>query len=106
MVIEMRCLKRVWVDGFVIWPFIFIESKRFSRILRHEQIHLKQMNELLVIPFYVLYVLNFLVNLIRYKFNIKMAYYNISFEREAYRGQYIKNYLQKRELFAWVKLLL
>ena len=89
----------------MIWPFIFIESKRFSRILRHEQIHLKQMNELLVIPFYVLYVLNFIINLIRYRFNIRMSYYNIIFEREAYRGQYIKDYLQKREVFAWVRLL-
>ena len=106
MIIEIRGLKKLWVDGFVIWPFIFIESKQFNRILRHEQIHFKQMNEMLVIPFYVLYVLNFIINLIRYKFNIKMAYYNISFEREAYRGQYMKNYLQKRERFSWVKLLL
>lgn len=46
----------------------------------HEAIHTKQMKELLYVPFYILYILEWLYRLTQ-KGN---AYKNISFEKEAY----------------------
>ena len=50
--------------GITIWPFIFLRYDvkhhgiiRYSRLVNHEKIHLRQQIELLIIPFYILYVL-------------------------------------------------
>ena len=49
----------------------------------HEAIHTAQMRELLYVPFYLLYVLEWLWHLARLR-DMKAAYRAISFEREAY----------------------
>ncbi len=64
--------------------------------LRHEEIHTRQMKDLLYIPFYVLYFLEWLFLLLRY-FNFHKAYRAISFEREAYGNQFNPDYLQNRQ---------
>ncbi len=68
-------------------------------IVNHERIHTAQMKELLWLPFYVLYVLEWLFLIIRY-FDWDKAYRSISFEREAYQHGHDLNYLQKRKHFA------
>ncbi|MDO4511430.1 MAG: hypothetical protein Q4B68_06415 [Bacteroidales bacterium] len=65
--------------------------------IRHERIHTRQMLELGILPFYVLYVLEWLVRL-PMRGN---AYRSISFEREAYAHERDKHYLQQRPLYAW-----
>jgi hypothetical protein len=72
--------------------------------LRHESIHTRQMRELLYVPFYVLYVLEWLVRLIQHR-HFMRAYLSISFEREAYAHQYEPDYLQQRHHFAWLRYL-
>ena len=67
--------------------------------IRHEQIHTRQMCELWVLPFYVLYVGEWLVRLML----SGDAYRNISFEREAYSHEHDADYLQHRSRFAWRK---
>lgn len=74
-----------------------------ERMIRHETIHTKQMKELLFIPFYILYVIEWLVKLLFYG---KQAYRNISFEREAYSNEYDLNYLGNRKRFAFVKYII
>ncbi|MCM1028022.1 MAG: hypothetical protein NC342_00685 [Pseudoflavonifractor sp.] len=74
-----------WIDRFVI---------------NHERIHTAQQHELLFIPFYILYILEWLVRLIRYR-NFHKAYLNISFEREAYANGHNLAYLPSRRPFAW-----
>lgn len=64
----------------------------------HEAIHTAQMRELLYVFFYLLYVLEWLVNLVRFRHG-KTAYYEISFEREAYRHQEAPDYLKFRKKF-------
>ena len=69
-----------------IWPFILIKEKRFTEdfvFMNHEKIHFRQQIEMLVIPFYIWYCLEFLLRWIQYK-KKRLAYLNISFEREAY----------------------
>ena len=66
--------------------------------LNHEAIHTAQMRELLYVPFYVLYVLEWLWQLPRYPKRHE-AYRNISFEREAYAHQAEPDYLKTRPKF-------
>lgn len=74
-----------------------------ERMIRHETIHTKQMKELLFIPFYVLYVFEWLLKL---PFYGKQAYRNISFEREAYSNESDLNYLGERKWFAFLKYII
>lgn len=90
-----------------IYPFILLKNKdqKVDKILiNHERIHLKQQIELLILPFYLLYLFNYLINLIRYK-NHYLAYFNIVFEKEAYTCDQDLNYLQHRKLFSWLKYI-
>lgn len=56
------------------------------------------MKELLYIPFYILYGLEYLKNL--WKYTPHKAYLNISFEREAYANENNFEYLKTRKHYA------
>ena len=58
---------------------------------RHEGTHTIQMLEVGILPYYPLYVLEFLIKLIIYR-NWHTAYRAISFEREARMAQYEVDY--------------
>lgn len=92
--------------AITLWPFIFVRSDKRHRFgessERHERIHLKQQAEMLVLPFYLWYAIEYLVRLVLY-FNAKDAYYNLSFEQEAYLNQYDVDYLDNRKPYAWVR---
>ena len=64
--------------------------------VNHEAIHTEQMKELLYVGFYLCYLAEWIVRL----FMKGNAYRNISFEKEAYRGQRIPGYVQTRQRFA------
>ena len=71
--------------------------------LNHEGIHTAQMKELLYVPFYILYGVEYLLKLLKY-FDGHEAYKNISFEREAYRYERDLQYLQSRKHYGqWRK---
>jgi|TARA_R110002124_G_scaffold89538_2_gene228822 beta-lactamase regulating signal transducer with metallopeptidase domain len=100
------------IGGITLWPFIilreyyqgttnFWRAKR-EKIINHESIHIAQQGELLVIPFYVLYILEWFIKLFFYG---SRAYYNISFEREAYKNELDLTYLSKRKRYSWIKLI-
>ena len=72
--------------------------------MNHERIHLKQQLELLILPFFIWYGLEFLVRLLQYK-NRREAYLNISFEREAYHNEFNLEYLKKRPFWCFLKYL-
>ena len=77
------------------------DAKINDVIVNHESIHTSQMKEMLYIPFYLLYVTEWLIKLL-FKGS---AYRNISFEREAYDNQYNLNYLKERKRYNWIKRL-
>lgn len=88
-------------EGLTLWPVIILKHDDLKEdvvLLNHERIHLKQQLELLIVPFYILYFLEWLVGIIRYK-NAHLAYRNISFEKEAYHNEENLNYLKNRSLF-------
>ncbi len=97
------------IGGITIYPYIILRDKylgkKAARLINHESIHIKQQEELLVLPFYILYVCEWLVKSIIYR-SFNKAYYNISFEREAYENQNKWTYLQKRKKFAWFKRII
>ena len=71
-----------------------------ATVLNHEKIHTAQMKELWYIPFYVIYLLEWVVRL----FMPGNAYRNISFEREAYDNEGNMSYLASRKRYAmWRK---
>ena len=73
-------------------------------VINHERIHTTQMRELLFVPFYILYVAEWLVRLVQYR-NRDTAYRNISFEREAYAYGHSLDYLRRRRRYAWLRFL-
>ncbi|MBK9732419.1 MAG: hypothetical protein IPO83_14285 [Chitinophagaceae bacterium] len=88
-----------------LFPFILFRDSYLvndSIILNHELIHLRQQLELLILPFYFLYLLHYLINRFKYPDHYS-AYRNIIFEREAYANDHDLNYLKKRKWFAFVK---
>ena len=70
--------------AITLFPFVFYNGEAMTeRDIRHETVHLWQQVALLVLPFYVLYFLFWIINLIRFR-NSQRAYMNIPFERSAY----------------------
>jgi hypothetical protein len=99
-------INKLPATAMALYPFIIFknqEVKANSRIIRHELIHFRQQLELLVLPFYVLYSLNYLLNLIIYR-NHHKAYRNICFELEAYANDDNPDYLLRRNMFAWINV--
>ena len=71
-------------------------------VINHESIHTKQIIELGFIFFYIIYVIEWIIRLCQY--GKKRAYYEISFEKEAYNHQYDFSYLENRKHYAqWRK---
>lgn len=93
--------------GLTVFPFVFIKYAFDSEnkvLVNHEKIHLRQQLELLVLPFFVWYFVEYAVRLLQYK-NANLAYRNISFEREAYDNEQHLNYLETRTFFTFLNYL-
>lgn len=93
--------------GITLYPFIFLKNKNLKKdviLLNHERIHLKQQKELLIVFFYVFYGIEWLCKFVKYR-DYNTAYFNLSFEREAYQCEKDLNYLDKRKWWAFFKYL-
>ncbi|OOG76964.1 hypothetical protein B0E44_03180 [Flavobacterium sp. A45] len=93
--------------GLTVFPFVFIKyAFDFENkvLVNHEKIHIRQQIELLVLPFFLWYFVEYAVRLLQYK-NANLAYRNISFEREAYANEQHLNYLETRTYFSFLKYL-
>lgn len=77
-------VSRFWTSFFsagkasavTIFPFIFLrnrQDKYDNTLINHERIHLAQAMELLVLPFYIWYLIEFFVHFVRYG-NFQHAY--------------------------------
>lgn len=69
--------------------------------INHESIHIAQYEELWVAGFLFLYLLDYLVGRLKYKYTHNKAYRMIRFEQEAYGHQYVMSYLATRTTKAW-----
>ena len=106
-VVVFKYLTPKWVRGITIFPFILLsyrQDKQNFVLLNHEKIHIRQQTELLVIPFFIWYGLEFLFRFIQYR-NARQAYLNISFEREAYQNEKNLHYLKQRSFWRFLKFI-
>jgi hypothetical protein len=101
------------VGGIALFPVIVLREKyknsqdhfwikRGKEVINHESIHFQQALELGVLPFYILYVLEWFFKL---PFYGAKAYENISFEREAYGNDSNLKYLETRKRYNWIHLI-
>ena len=106
LVVNKYILRNKFV-GITLWPFIVMKHKVLKEdkvFLNHERIHLRQQLELLILPFFLIYGIEYLVRLIQYK-NSYSAYRNISFEREAYQNETNLTYLKKKKIWSFLRFL-
>ena len=107
MVVFSKYLFHSNFNAIAIWPFIILKSKNLKDndvLIYHEKIHLQQQKEMLWLFFFIWYLIEFLLKLIKFK-NPMMAYRNLSFEREAYANEHDKSYLKKRNFWNFIKYL-
>lgn len=106
LVVNKYLLRKRFV-GVTLWPFIVMrntELKDDATFLNHEKIHIRQQAEMLVLPFFMWYTVEYLIRLIQYRDNY-VAYLNISFEREAYARECEQDYLDKRTFWSFLAYL-
>ena len=88
-----------------LFGFFLTQDKSWidKYVINHELIHSAQQKELLWIPFYVIYLIEWLFRLCQFG-SWHKAYMNISFEKEAYHYGNNLEYLKLRKTFAqWRK---
>lgn len=93
--------------GLTIFPFVILANEKDRQnqsLINHEKIHIRQQLELLLLPFFIWYFLEYLIRLVHYGRH-GIAYRNISFEREAYDNDYNLDYIQKRKFWNFVNYI-
>ncbi|GAA4781304.1 hypothetical protein GCM10023231_05950 [Olivibacter ginsenosidimutans] len=94
------------IQAVALWPII-LANKSWkacgvpTHILRHEKIHHQQQLEMLVLPFYIWYSIEWLVRWLIYR-DRKKAYREISLEKEAYANDGNPGYLQERKYWSFL----
>ena len=83
-----------------LFGFIFTLRDLDPVELNHELIHSAQQRELLYLPFFIWYGIEWLVLYFKYHDWLK-AYYHIRFEQEAYAHQHDLKYLKQRKHFIY-----
>jgi hypothetical protein len=83
-------------DGMALFPFILVRHRHPGPMLiNHERIHLRQQIELGILPFYLWYVIEYLIRRMQYRDHYT-AYRHICFEREAFANDQNLTYLNTR----------
>ncbi|WP_374226213.1 hypothetical protein [Flavobacterium oreochromis] len=73
--------------GITFFPFVFMrkeDDRADVCFINHERIHIQQQKEMLLFLFFIWYGIEYLFRLLQFR-DKRKAYYNISFEREAYK---------------------
>lgn len=104
-IIHNRWLPFKGFSAINLFGLIFVRKgvKMNCVLLNHEKIHTRQLWEMLVIPFYIWYFLEWLILLFQYH-DRKKAYRNIRFEQEAYAHERDLDYLKYRKPYSWYRI--
>ncbi len=91
--------------AFAFWPIMCIRPDkagyhRFRQLVNHEEIHLCQQLELLLIPAEILYYGEIIYARWIKKLPTKQAYYFVAAEQEAHRNEENFDYLKTRKPYA------
>jgi hypothetical protein len=103
--LDILTLRNRKVSAMALWPFIIFADKA-SRdnpvIINHEKIHHRQQLELLIVPYYIWYFLEYWVAMFGNGFIHQQSYMSISFEKEAFAMEKDPGYLKRRKwLSSW-----
>lgn len=107
IVLVLKYLTPKGFRGIALFPFIILVDKKDREdavMLNHEKIHIRQQLDMLIVPFFLWYGIEFLLRWMQYK-NKHLGYRNISFEREAYQNEKNLDYLKKRSFWSFLKYL-
>lgn len=106
-VIRNKYLPPEGYKAMTVGPLIFVRKPFVlgSVDINHETIHWEQQKEMWIIPFFLWYIIEFIIKYVYYGFKWHKAYRSLSFEREAYYNQEIMTYLNNREPFAWINYI-
>ena len=91
------------IAAITLYPYVFIKSSKeetSTTLIRHELIHVHQIKEVGIVPFYLIYLWDFFLGLILHR-SFQRAYYSIRFEQEAYKFQKTTGYVQNRNKGLW-----
>lgn len=97
-------LTNLKVSAVALYPFCLIQDNKYKldgRLLNHERIHFRQQLELLIVPFYIIYILHYLLLFARFR-NHDKAYRSIVFEKEAYQNDNNFDYLKTRKIWRFL----
>ena len=85
------------IIALAFYPFIFVSKDTIltPELINHERIHLRQQIEMLILPFYIWYLIEYYTK----------GYLNVSFELEAYDNQDNLEYLPSRPIFNFTKYI-
>lgn len=106
-VIVSRYLIPKGFRGITLFPFVIVSENDLKQncvMINHEKIHIRQQIEMLILPFFIWYGVEFLIRLIICSDKNK-AYRDISFEREAYANEKDLNYLKQRSFWRFLKFM-
>ena len=105
-IIRNKVLPFTGFKAINLFGILFVRkgAKMSEEDINHESIHSEQMKELLYVFFYLFYVIEWLIKVVKYK-DLDIAYRAISFEREAYMNQSNLEYLLRRQPFNWITLI-
>jgi len=72
-----------------------------DEMINHESIHVRQAFQMLYVPFWIIYIGQWLYNKFILKMTADQAYENIIFEKEAYANDKNLNYLKEFKFWSW-----
>jgi hypothetical protein len=86
--------------AITLTELILTTEKLNATELNHELIHVAQQRELLYLPFFIWYGIEWLALFVKYRDSMQ-AYYHLRFEQEAYRHQHDLSYLKHRRHYRY-----
>jgi hypothetical protein len=89
------------IYAITLFPFVISRGTMNEETRRHETIHFQQYLETLVIGFLILYLIDYLHGMYKYR-DGEAAYLSIRAEQEAYENDKDSEYLDKRKRWAWI----
>jgi hypothetical protein len=104
ILLTIRRIARLRILGIAMFPFVIVARKELRNdivFINHELIHLRHQLELLIVPFYAWYLIEYVI--LRFKHNHKTAYSNIVFEKEAYQNESDLTYLKTRRFWNFLQ---
>lgn len=106
-IIRNKFLPPKGYKAITIGPVIFLREPYVLGTvdINHESIHWEQEKEMLFLPFFIWYIVEFLIKYVWYGFKWHRAYRSISFEREAYVHEEDMAYLKTRKPLAWIDFI-